>query len=694
MMKINFKSFTLQSFILSLLSLFMMGSFILFLVQPSLFDGPFFDGFRATADFLSASRFLPFIILGMPALSGFLRLIFNQSSLTLKDEILLITDILIIAVIMMIYPNVLAGPLRFEFNSVFNFGFSLQINMLSYLFILLAAILWFFVMMYAHEYMKKENHTRRFYIFLSLSYASTMGLFMAGDLLTLFFLYELMTLFTYILVLHNQNKTAIEAGTEYLFLGILGGFSIFIALTLIYPITGSFAFVGAHDLLASEGPTKYLIAVLLFLGFGMKAGMVPLHVWLPKAHPVAPAPASSLLSGIMIKVGVFGLIQSFVYFYLPDPFVFSQGLNVLGAILIWLSLITMLFGAFFAFMQVDLKRLLAYSSISQIGFVVLGIGVAMVQGEKGGPGLAGAIMHGFNHALFKSLLFMVAGMVYLKTHEIDMRKLGGLRKKMPITFGVSIVASLSIMGLPLLNGFVSKTVLHHAIADAAKYQSSVYLWAEGLFILASIGTVAYFIKMNKMVFFGDLPPALEGITFKARSVYAPMILMALSLLLLGVFPRFLSETMIVPYLQTLSFDPAFTAYGTLNIAYFGAGELWLILGIWAGGIAFYVLSTKYKWDQIKFPAWLHLEYLILFPLSAVMHGLLNLIDKDHDVMDLSTYQSYQVKNYKRTFKDHLVAFTDTLNRKYESLFIKSDALIYAIGLTAIVIVLTVVALVN
>lgn len=693
-MKLNFRSFTLQSFLLSLLSLFMIGSFVVFLINPSLFDGPFFNRFRATADFLSASRFLPFIILGMPTLSGFLRLIFNQSSLTLKDEILLITDILIIAIIMMIYPNVLAGPLRFEFNSVFNFGFSLQINMLSYIFILLAAILWFFVMMYAHEYMKTENHTRRFYVFLSLSYAATMGIFMAGDLLTLFFLYELMTLFTYILVLHNQNKTAIEAGTEYLFLGILGGFSIFIALTLIYPITGSFAFVGAHDLLASEGPAKYLIALLLFIGFGMKAGMVPLHVWLPKAHPVAPAPASSLLSGIMIKVGVFGLIQSFIYFYLPDPFTARQGLQLLGSILIWLSLITMLFGAFFAFMQVDFKRLLAYSSISQIGFVVLGIGVAMVQGEKGGPGLAGAIMHGFNHALFKSLLFMVAGMVYFKTHEIDMRKLGGLRKKMPITFVVSMIASLSIMGMPLFNGFVSKTVLHHAIADAAKYQSSIYLWAEGLFILASIGTVAYFIKMNKMVFFGDLPPALKGITFKARSVYAPMILLAISLLLLGVFPRFLSETMIVPYLQTLSFDSEFTVYGTLNIAFFGASELWLILGIWAGGIGVYALSTKYKWAQVKFPPWLHLEYLILFPLSALMHGLLNLIDKDHDVMDLSTYQSYQVKNYKRTFKDHLVAFADTFNHKYESSIIKSDALIYAIGLTLMVIVLSIFAILN
>jgi formate hydrogenlyase subunit 3/multisubunit Na+/H+ antiporter MnhD subunit len=520
-----------------------------------------------------------------------------------------------------------------------------------------------------------------------------MGIFMAGDLLTLFFLYEMMTLTTYILVVHSQNKTAIEAGTEYLFLGILGGFAIFIAMTLIYPITGSFAFTGAHQLMMSEGIRKYLIAGLLLMGFGMKSGMVPLHVWLPKAHPVAPAPASSLLSGIMIKVGVFGLIQSFIYFYLPSDFSLPTP-AALGAVLIGLSLLSMVFGAFMAFIQDDMKRLLAYSSISQVGFVILGLGIAMVQGDKGGPGLAGALMHGMNHALFKALLFMVAGMVYLKAHELRMSELGGLRKKMPITAAISIIASLAVMGMPLLNGYASKTILHHALTDTVKYQSPLYIIADVLFILASIGTVAYFLKFNLKVFFGALPKRFEGIKLEARSVYAPMLMMALSLILLGIFPVFSAETLILPYLNTLSFDHAFTTYGVLEVSLFGASELLLIAGIWAGGIIIYVLNTKLHFDEIKLPPWLHLEFLVLFPLSALLHGLLGWVDKDHQVMDPKTFKSYDVRDYKLTFKDHLVAFTDTLNKKYEALFIQSDALIYAIGLTVVVIILGVIAIFN
>lgn len=692
-MRLNFKSFTLQSVIISIFVIFMISQFVLFLVTPSLFDGPFFDFFRNTADTLSASIILPVIILSMPLVSGLLRLMLERFSLTLKDEILLITNALIIAVIMMIYPNVLAGGLRYELFSLFNFGLSLQINLIAYIFILMAALLWFFIMMYAHEYMKAENHTRRFYIFLSLSYTATIGIFMAGDLLTLFFLYEMMTLTTYILVVHSQNKKALEAGYEYLFLGILGGFAIFIAMTLIYPITGSFAFTGAHQLMLSEGIQKYLIAGLLLIGFGMKSGMVPLHVWLPKAHPVAPAPASSLLSGIMIKVGVFGLIQSFIFFYLPVDFAQATPAT-LGAIVIWLSLLSMVFGAVMAFLQDDMKRLLAYSSISQVGFVILGIGIAMVQAERGGPGLAGALMHGFNHALFKALLFMVAGMVYLKAHEIRISQLGGLRKKMPITAAVSIIASLAVMGMPLFNGYASKTILHHALTDAALYQSPIYYLAEALFILASIGTVAYFLKFNLKVFFGPLPERLESIQLDARSVYAPMLLMALSLILLGIFPVFTAEALILPYLETLSFDHAFTVYGVLEVALFGFSELVLIGGIWAAGIGLYGLSLKYHFDAFTWPLWLNLEFLLLFPLSALLHGLLRLIDADHRVMDLQTYETYRMRNYKRTFREHLVAFTDTLNKKYEALFIQSDALIYAIGLTIVVIILGVFAIFN
>lgn len=682
--KLGWRSFTAQSMVIMAFTLVGLTLFFTYVANPASW-GDLGVAFEALSHALMASPWTLIVILMMPLLSALVRILLNHRSLTLKDDILLIADVVMILLVMLLYPAVQSGPVRFVFAEGFGLGVSLQLNMLSYVFVLLSVIIWFFVMMYAHEYMKKEDHNRRFFLFLSLSYTATLGIFIAGDLLILFFAYEMLTIMTYLLVAHHQSEASIEAANEYLFMGILGGFAIFVAMVLIYAETGSFMFEGSYELLALEGATPYLTLGLLIIGFGVKAGMFPLHVWLPKAHPVAPSPASSLLSGIMIKVGVFGLLQSLIYFYFPVG-AWAASSIVLGQTLLWLGLITMGLGVVFALLQSDIKKLLAYSSVSQIGYVFLGLGLMMILQDKGGVALSGAIYHMINHALFKSLLFMVAGLVILRTHERNMFELGGMARHLPITAVISVIASLAIAGMPLLNGFVSKTVLHHAIIEAITYESGLYVVVDWLFIAISAGTVAYFIKFNYFVFFGPENPRFKDLQIKRRSVYLPMMIVALGLLIIGVFPDFLVRTFIEPIALALPFDDAFTAYG-LDFNYFAGKELLLTLGIWAGGIGVFLALKAKKVLTYEFPDWMHLEFILLFPISALMHGLLLLIDAKHQKMDLDTYKSYRMSNYKLTFKDHLVAFSDILNQKYEGLIIKSDAFIYTLFLTAVVIVM-------
>ena len=682
--RLGWASFTVQSTVITALMVSVLVTFFAYLSVPETF-GPLADAFEAWSLRLGNIPSIPLIILAMPLVSGLIRILLNQRSLTLKDEILLISDFIIVLLVLSLYPALLEGPIRVVFAGGFGLGISFQITFFSYIFVLLSVIVWFFVMMYAHEYMKKENHNRRFFVFLSLSYTATLGIFLAGDLLTLFFAYEMLTIMTYLLVAHSQTEESIDAANEYLFMGILGGFAIFVALVLMYPLTGSFMFTETYDLFALGGGRIILILILLMIGFGVKAGMFPLHVWLPKAHPVAPSPASSLLSGIMIKVGVFGLFQTLFYFFIPSSI--WSGNVWFGEMVIWLGIITMVAGVFFALIQSNIKKLLAYHSVSQMGYILMGVGVAILLGEKGGVGFTGALYHILNHALFKSILFMVAGLVILRTHESNMYELGGLYKKLPITMVVSIMASLGIAGFPLFNGYVSKVILHHAIVEAATYHSPIFYVAEWIFIAVSAGTVASFLKFNYFIFFGRLKERFSDLLIKRRSVYLPMMVMATSLFFIGIFPRFLSDAFFIPMSMAWPFDLDFTVHGVIDIPYFSLKDLTLTAGIWAGGISLFVFGVKYHWFHLELPGWLHIEYVMLYPLSALLHGLLTLIDRDHTQMDLETYETYKASNYKLTFKDHLVAFSDTLNQKYEGLIIKSDALIYAIFLTGVVIVM-------
>ncbi|TVP94940.1 MAG: hypothetical protein EA374_05515 [Acholeplasmatales bacterium] len=452
-------------------------------------------------------------------------------------------------------------------------------------------------------------------------------------------------------------------------------------------------FDSAIETLSGIGSARYVIIGLLIFGFGVKAGMAPVHVWLPRAHPVAPTPASALLSGVMIKVGAFGILRVATSYYFPMPSLGLSGIDPLwftseriGAVMIWLGIVTMGIGVFFALQQANIKRMLAYHSISQMGYILMGIGVALYLGYKGAMGYAGATYHIVNHALFKSLLFMVAGVVYLHTRESDMYKLGGLWRKLPVTFAVCVVASLGISGMPLFNGFISKTILHHGIVEAYTYGSRSFLYAEWLFNLISAGTVCSFLKLNYYVFLRKLKPEHETIKPKFASLHTAMLAIALAIVLIGLFPRYLLDNLIIPQLRATTYDAAFIDTYLVGLQFFTRTDLITMVFIFAGGMLIFVLGRKFDLFHLRLPGWLKVEYVVFYPMNVFMRFACRLMYGDKCPIDTDLFGKTEVRgNHRVGFLERFIIMTNMFNRRYEAVVIKSDAMIYTLFLTVILL---------
>ena len=274
-------------------------------------------------------------------------------------------------------------------------------------------------------------------------------------------------------------------------------------------------------------------AVSFWLGFGLKAAIVPFHAWLPDAHPSAPAPISAMLSGVLIKVsGVYAITRIFLTVFGLTP--------ALTSVLIVLGLVSMFVGAVIALGQNDIKRMLAYSSISQIGYVIVGIGV-------GTPlGILGGLFHLFNHAIFKALLFLNSGAIERATGTRSLDQMGGLAKRMPLTAATSAVGSLSIAGVPPLNGFWSKLMIIIALVQAKFYTAAV------LAVLASVITLWYYLILQRRAFFGQLNETWKSVREAPFWMSAATVLLALLCILIGVFFPFVVRTWLKPAADVLT----------------------------------------------------------------------------------------------------------------------------------------------
>ncbi len=387
----------------------------------------------------------------------------------------------------------------------------------------------FLVTLYSVNYMERYTDKHRFYTLFMLMLAGMNGIIVTGDLFNLFVFLEIASIASYALVAFGTEAEEIEASFKYAVMGSVASSFILLGIALLYSYTSTLNMADISFVLSSKPSSMIVrfIGVLFLAGFGLKAALVPFHAWLPDAHPSAPASISAMLSGVLIKVlGVYAIMRIF--------FSIIGINNVTLSILMFLGALSMLVGVILALSQWDLKRLLAYHSISQIGYVILGIGL-------GTPlGILGGLFHLFNHSIFKSLLFLNSGAVVYSLGTRDLQKMGGLQEKMPVTANTSLVASMSIAGIPPFNGFFSKLIIIVACIQADRFG---YAFCA---IAGSILTLASFMKVQKYAFFGKLNQNWQHIKEVPRFMRLSMIVLAViclisSLLIAPLFRPFLQS---------------------------------------------------------------------------------------------------------------------------------------------------------
>lgn len=423
---------------------------------------------------------------------------------------------------------------------------NLAIDPLSAFFILVISVMGFIGSLYAIGYIKpylnKNKVISSHFFFLSTLLTAMLLVVTVQNSIAFLIVWEIMSLSSFFLVIfENEKKEVISAGINYLItmhISVLFLITGFIILTLK---SGNCNFNSFRQVFESSSFTSNLMFIILFIGFGIKAGFVPFHTWLPKAHPAAPSHVSGIMSGVMIKTGIYGILRILSLMSIPS-------IEISYFVLI-ISVISALFGVLYAIAQHDLKRLLSYHSVENIGIIGIGIGIGMLglvyhNNLVAVLGFSGGILHILNHSIFKELLFFAAGAVYNKTHIKNIEKLGGLIKTMPYTAILFLVGSVAITGLPPLNGFISEFLIYFGMLHNFEINSPAILIISVLAIasLALVGTMALlcFTKAFSIVFLG-LPRSDEANSVKEEVsliMLIPMGILALFTFLIGLFPQY------------------------------------------------------------------------------------------------------------------------------------------------------------
>lgn len=422
---------------------------------------------------------------------------------------------------------------------LFSFGKNLNLyfhaDNTGRLFAAVVTLVWLLAGFYSFEYMKHEKEEKRYFGFYLIVFGVLYALTFAGNLITYYLFYEMMTLLSVPLVLHSKTKEAIMGGLKYLFYSLFGAYMVLFGIYFLNKYAKTLDFIpgGTLDRAALTGNEGLLLVVAFFMivGFGVKAGMFPLHAWLPTAHPVAPAPASAVLSGIIVKMGVLGVFRVVFYLIGAD---FIRGTWVQTA---WttLTLITVFMGSMLAYREKITKKRLAYSTVSQISYILFGLSLLCPQS------MDGALLHVVFHALIKSTLFMSAGAIIYKTGKTKVDELVGIGKEMPLTIWCYTLASAALVGIPPASGFISKW--HLAIGSLSS-GIPVFSWLGPVILLVSaLLTAGYLLPITVHGFLPGAEYSDKTLEKKepVKMMLLPLGILAVLTLLLGIFPNPLTE---------------------------------------------------------------------------------------------------------------------------------------------------------
>ena len=415
-------------------------------------------------------------------------------------------------------------------------GLSFRLDGFRSLYALVASFMWLMTGLMSREYFAHYKSRTRYYLFNQITLMATLGVFMSDDLYTTFVFFEIMSLSSYPWVAHDENRGAMSAAATYLSIAVFGGMVTLMGLFMAWHSLGSLSFEALT--LARGRADMVLPAALILVGFAAKAGLFPLYVWLPQAHPVAPAPASALLSGVLTKTGVFGMLVICLRL-MPGNLPF-------GNVMLALGLITMLLGALLALFSTNLKRVLACSSMSQIVYITVGVAMAVLLGEHGSVPSSGAVMHMVNHSMLKLTLFMAAGVVYMNLHHLELNDIRGFGRGKPLLHAAFLLGALGLAGVPLFNGYLGKTLIHEGILEYAHHLGhfSVYNVCEWIFLFAAGITTAYMLKIYIALFWqknASRQAEFDALNGRYMNRLTAFTLCASMLLIpaLGVFPGIL-----------------------------------------------------------------------------------------------------------------------------------------------------------
>lgn len=504
-----------------------------------------------------------------------------------------------------------------------------------------ASFMWMMAAILSREYLTHHKNRNRYYLFLLWTLGATMGVFLSANLYTTFIFFEIMSFTSYVWVAQEENRPALRAADTYLAVAVFGGLVMLMGIFLLNRMLGTLV-IEELSRVAPYYENKeflYVAGGCMLVGFGAKAGAFPLHIWLPKAHPVAPAPASALLSGILTKTGIYGVLILSCSLFLHD--------TAWGALILLLGVITMFGGALLAVFSVDLKRTLACSSMSQIGFILVGIGMQGLLGEENALAVHGTLLHMVNHSLIKLVMFLAAGVIYMNAHALDLNEIRGFGRRKPLLAAIFLVGALTIGGIPLFGGYISKTLIHESILE---YGGGTWMrTVEYIFLLSGGLTVAYMTKLFTAIFIeknadGSRQQEYDG----KRSYMNPASIFALGgsaiiLFVWGLLPRFTMDRAAELAQGFMGLVDAGHSVDYFSLTNLRGALISIVIG--ALVYAFVIRKLLMKREdgaQVKayvnvWPKWLDLENLIYRPLlltviPAILGVLCRILDSFVDTV--------------------------------------------------------------
>jgi len=403
-------------------------------------------------------------------------------------------------------------------------GLVLRLNMLSWFFAIAISSLGALCTIFSLSYMKGRERTDFYYLMMLVVNAAMLGIVLAGDLVSFYISWEVMSWSTFLLISYNRGP-ALAAGMKYIIMSIVASVSFLIGMLSLYTNFGTLDISQLSSAIASASAGYILFILIIFgIAFGIKNAVMPLHTWLPDSYAEAPSPFTAVLSGMLTRMGVYGFLL-LMYVIVGLRNVITPRLLSYHYILAWLGAVTIVIPTFIAMLQNDAKKLLAWHGIGQGGYMILGIAFGT------SLGIAGGIFHTLNHAIYIVLLFMSVGAVQYRTGgQRDLNSLGGLIKKMPIAFIGGLLGISGLMGVPLTNGFVSKWLIYKTLIVEG------YPFLTFAALIGTWGTILSVYKFLHNMFLGQLPEKYRDIEKSPLSMQLPIIVLSLAILLFGILP--------------------------------------------------------------------------------------------------------------------------------------------------------------